>query len=115
MCCHIPLADYYMSSNCSFAPTGPISESRYTVRVSKGMSMNEFRELAAKIDLQMQQLSVEGVSETHAIINRMMGHGSRPASNLDKHIRPAAYNAIPRIPWVLSLRFYHGRGVRSRT
>lgn len=38
------------------------------------MSMNEFRELAAKIDLQMQQLSVEGVSETHAIINRMMGH-----------------------------------------
>ena len=36
--------------------------------------MNEFRKLAAKIDLQMQQLSAEGVSETHAIINRMMGH-----------------------------------------
>lgn len=38
------------------------------------MSMNEFRKLAAKIDLQMQQLSAEGVSETHTIINRMMGH-----------------------------------------
>ncbi len=36
--------------------------------------MKEFRELAAKIDLQMQQLSAEGVSDTHAIINRMMGH-----------------------------------------
>jgi len=23
MCCHILLADSYMSSNCSFAPTGP--------------------------------------------------------------------------------------------
>jgi hypothetical protein len=38
------------------------------------MSMNEFRRLAAKIDQQMQQLDAEGVSEAHAVINRMMGH-----------------------------------------
>lgn len=38
------------------------------------MSMNEFRRLAAKIDQHMQQLSAQGVSETHAIINRMMGY-----------------------------------------
>ena len=36
--------------------------------------MNEFRRLAARIDQQMQQLSAEGVSEAHAVINRMMGH-----------------------------------------
>jgi hypothetical protein len=36
--------------------------------------MNEFRRLAAKIDQYMQQLSAQGVSETHAIINRMMGY-----------------------------------------
>ena len=36
--------------------------------------MNEFRRLAARIDQQMQQLAAEGVSEAHAIINRMMGH-----------------------------------------
>ena len=37
--------------------------------------MNEFRRLAAKIDQHMQQLAAQGVSETHAIINRMMGYG----------------------------------------
>ncbi len=36
--------------------------------------MNEFRRLAAKIDQHMQQLSAQGVSETHAVINRMMGY-----------------------------------------
>jgi len=39
------------------------------------MSMNEFRRLAAKIDQHMQQLAAQGVSEVHAIINRMMGYG----------------------------------------
>ena len=38
------------------------------------MSMSEFRRLAARIDQQMQQLSAEGVSETPAVILRMMGH-----------------------------------------
>ena len=38
------------------------------------MSMNEFRRLAAKIDQHMQQLATQGVSEAHAIINRMMGY-----------------------------------------
>ncbi|WP_454743475.1 transposase [Cupriavidus necator] len=38
------------------------------------MSMNEFRRLAAKIDQHMQQLAALGVSDTHAIINRMMGY-----------------------------------------
>ena len=37
--------------------------------------MNEFRRLAAKIDQHMQQLAAQGVSEAHAIINRMMGYG----------------------------------------
>ena len=37
------------------------------------MSMNEFRRLAAKIDQHMQQLAAQGVSEAHAIINRMLG------------------------------------------
>ena len=36
--------------------------------------MNELRRLAAKIDQHMQQLSALGVSEAHAIINRMMGY-----------------------------------------
>jgi len=35
--------------------------------------MNEFRRLAAKIDQHMQQLAAQGVSEAHAIINRMLG------------------------------------------
>ncbi len=38
------------------------------------MSMNEFRRLAAKIDQHMHQLAAQGVSEAHAIINRMMGY-----------------------------------------
>jgi len=38
------------------------------------MSMNEFRRLAAKIDQYMQKLSAQGVSEAHAVINRMMGY-----------------------------------------
>ena len=38
------------------------------------MSMSEFRQLAARIDQQMQQLSAEGVSEAPAVIHRMMGH-----------------------------------------
>ena len=38
------------------------------------MSMNEFRRLAAKIDQHMQQLAAQGVSEAHAIVNRMMGY-----------------------------------------
>lgn len=37
--------------------------------------MNEFRRLAAKIDQHMQQLAAQGVSETYAFINRMMGYG----------------------------------------
>ena len=41
--------------------------------VSSTMSMNEFRRLAAKIDQHMQQLADQGVSEAHAIINRMLG------------------------------------------
>lgn len=36
--------------------------------------MIEFRRLAAKIDQHMQQLAAQGVSEAHAIINRMMGY-----------------------------------------
>jgi len=36
--------------------------------------MNEFRRLAAKIDQHMQQLAAQGVSEAHAIINRMIGY-----------------------------------------
>ena len=36
--------------------------------------MNEFRRLAARMDQQMQQLAAEGVSEAHAVLNRMMGH-----------------------------------------
>lgn len=36
--------------------------------------MNEFRRLAAKIDQHMQQLAAQGVSEAHAIVNRMMGY-----------------------------------------
>jgi hypothetical protein len=38
------------------------------------MSMNEFRQLAAKMDQHMQQLSAQGVNDAHAIINRMMGY-----------------------------------------
>ena len=38
------------------------------------MSMNQFRRLAARMDQQMQQLAAEGVSEAHAVLNRMMGH-----------------------------------------
>ena len=37
------------------------------------MSMNEFRRLAAKIDQHRQQLAARGVSEAHAIINRILG------------------------------------------
>lgn len=37
------------------------------------MSMDESRRLAAKIDQHMQQLAALGISDTHAIINRMMG------------------------------------------
>lgn len=36
--------------------------------------MNEFRRLAAKIDQQMQQLAAQGITDTPAIINRMMGY-----------------------------------------
>jgi hypothetical protein len=36
--------------------------------------MNEFRRLAAKIDQHMQQLAAQCVSETHAVVNRMMGY-----------------------------------------
>jgi hypothetical protein len=38
------------------------------------MSMNEFRQLAAKMDQHMQQLSAQGVNDVPAIINRMMGY-----------------------------------------
>jgi hypothetical protein len=37
------------------------------------MSMNEFCRLATKIDQHMQALAAQGVSEAHAIINRMLG------------------------------------------
>jgi hypothetical protein len=38
------------------------------------MSMNEFRQLAAKMDQHMQQLSAQGVHDAPAIIHRMMGY-----------------------------------------
>lgn len=38
------------------------------------MSMHEFRQRAARIDQQMRRLAAEGVSETPAIIHRMMGY-----------------------------------------
>lgn len=38
------------------------------------MRMNECRRLAAKIDQHMQQLAAQGISEAHAIINRMTGY-----------------------------------------
>ena len=38
------------------------------------MSMSEFRRLATRMDQQMQQLAAEGVSDAHAVINRMMGY-----------------------------------------
>jgi hypothetical protein len=38
------------------------------------MSTNEFRRLAARIDQHMQQLAAQGVSEAHAVSNRMMGY-----------------------------------------
>ena len=62
------------------------------------MSMNEFRQLAAKIDQHMQQLAAQGVIEAHAIINRMMGYVPDLQQDLGRHLRPAAHGAIPRIP-----------------
>ena len=38
------------------------------------MSMNEFRRMAAKMDLHMRQLSAQGVNDRHVIIDRMMGY-----------------------------------------
>lgn len=38
------------------------------------MSMTDYRRLAAKLDQHMQQLSVQGVNDAPAIINRMMGY-----------------------------------------
>ncbi len=38
------------------------------------MSMDEFRQLAAKMDLHMQQLDAQGVHEAGAIVDRMMGY-----------------------------------------
>lgn len=38
------------------------------------MSLNGFRQLAAKMDQQMQQLSDQGVNDAYAIINRMMAY-----------------------------------------
>lgn len=38
------------------------------------MAMNEFRRIATKIDQHLQQLSARGVSDSQAIINRMMGY-----------------------------------------
>jgi len=35
--------------------------------------MIESRRLTAKIDQHMQQLAAQGVSEAHAMINRMLG------------------------------------------
>lgn len=37
------------------------------------MSMNEFRQLAARMGQQIQQLAAAGISDAHAIINRTMG------------------------------------------
>ncbi len=76
--------------------------------------MNEFRRLAAKIDQHMQQLAAQGVSEAHAIINRMMGYGP------DLHriwvgTSDQQLMALSReFPVVLPLRPHHGRGIRSR-
>ncbi len=38
------------------------------------MSMNEFRRMAAKMDLHMRQLSAQGVNDRQVIIDRMMGY-----------------------------------------
>lgn len=77
--------------------------------------MNEFRQLAAKMDQHMQQLSAQGVNDAPAIINRMMGyvpdlHKIWVGTTDDQLI--ALFQRIPRL---LSLRPHHGRGVRSRT
>ena len=42
--------------------------------VRQTMSMNEFRQLAAKIDQHMQRLAAEGVNDASATINRMEGY-----------------------------------------
>jgi hypothetical protein len=38
------------------------------------MSMNEFRQRAAKMDQHMQQLAAQGVNDAPAILHRMMGY-----------------------------------------
>lgn len=40
----------------------------------QGMSMNEYRRLAAHMDQHIQQLFAENVTDAHAIINRMLGY-----------------------------------------
>ena len=42
--------------------------------ISKAMSMNELRLLAAKIDQGIQQLSALGISDAQTIVNRMVGY-----------------------------------------
>ena len=37
------------------------------------MSMNEFRQLAARIYQRIQHIDAEGISDAHAISNRTMG------------------------------------------
>ena len=37
------------------------------------MSMNEFRQLAARMGKQIQQFAAEGISDAHAIIHRTRG------------------------------------------
>jgi CHASE3 domain sensor protein len=59
------------SSSSPSEQAGPVNEP-ISIRQDT-MSMNEFRRLAAKIDQHMQQLAAQGVSEAHAIINRMLG------------------------------------------
>ena len=50
------------------------------------MSMNEFRQMAAKMDQHMRQLSAQGVNDRQSIIDRMMGYVPRVARNLDGNI-----------------------------
>lgn len=70
--------------------------------------MNEFRRLAAKIDQHMQQLAAQGVSEAHAIINRMMGYGPDLhriwVGTSDQQLMALSREFPP----------HHGRGIRSR-
>lgn len=58
--------------------------------------MNEFRRLAAKIEQHMQQLAAQGVSEPHAIINRMILKTSVTPPGLHAE---SANEGVPVVRW----------------